>query len=211
MCNVSLRSVAGGISSGGFRSQREPPFFSSLATSLESLDLPHAPGRPRSGSALISRLRPPMRDSSWTRRRGRPRHGNRRTRYAEQDLVSDVADGSGLVVGNPVRRRVMQIRSRSLALSRSAGLLAARFLIWILAPMVSCGGSGAAPAIPGLSVGGTYDTTVTLLPAGNTCGNVTVQNNPLPQLQRGVLGWTTLVGRSDAAREGKIDPEGRSL
>src|ERR1700694_3611171 len=72
----------------------------------------------------------------------------------------------------------MQIRSRSLALSRSAVSIAAAFLIWILAPMVSCGGSGAAPAIPGLSVGGTYDTTVTLLPAGNTCGNVTVQNNP---------------------------------
>src|ERR1700730_19187467 len=91
MCNVSLRSVAGGISSGGFRSQREPPFFSSLATSLESLDLPHAPTRPPSGSDLISLLRPPMRDSSWTRRRGRPGYGNRSSRYAEQDLVSDVA------------------------------------------------------------------------------------------------------------------------
>src|SRR5438132_13284499 len=33
----------------------------------------------------------------------------------------------------------------------------------------------------------------------------------LPQLQRGVLGSTTLVGRSEAAREGKIDPKGRSL
>jgi hypothetical protein len=71
----------------------------------------------------------------------------------------------------------MQIRSRSLALSRSAVLIAAAFLIWMLVPMVSCGGSGAPPAIPGLSVGGTYDTTVTLLP-GNTCGNFTVQNNP---------------------------------
>src|SRR5438132_5270278 len=29
----------------------------------------------------------------------------------------------------------------------------------------------------------------------------------LPQLQRGVLGSTTLVGRSDAARAGKIDPD----
>jgi hypothetical protein len=74
----------------------------------------------------------------------------------------------------------MQIRSRSLALSNLAVLIAAAFPIWILAPMVSCGGSGSgsAPAIPGLSVGGTYDTTVTLLSAGNTCGNVTVQNNP---------------------------------
>jgi hypothetical protein len=70
----------------------------------------------------------------------------------------------------------MQIRSRSVALSRSAALIATSFLIWFLAPMVSCGGSGAT-SIPGLSVGGTYDTTVTLLP-GNTCANVTVQNNP---------------------------------
>lgn len=51
-------------------------------------------------------------------------------------------------------------------------------LIWVAAANASCGGSGGSAAIPGLSVGGTYDTMVTLLPAGNTCGNVSVQNNP---------------------------------
>ena len=37
------------------------------------------------------------------------------------------------------------------------------------------GGNGAAQAIPGLSVGGSYDTQVSLNP-GNTCGQVTVQD-----------------------------------
>ncbi len=40
--------------------------------------------------------------------------------------------------------------------------------------LVSCGSSGPA-GVPGLSVGGTYQTQVTLLP-GNSCGSVTVQD-----------------------------------
>jgi len=40
---------------------------------------------------------------------------------------------------------------------------------------LACGGGSPTPAV--LSVGGTYQTLVSLLP-GNTCTNVTVQNNP---------------------------------
>jgi hypothetical protein len=45
-----------------------------------------------------------------------------------------------------------------------------RLVVLLLA---ACGGSASPPV---LSVGGTYDTQVTLLP-GNTCGDVQVQNN----------------------------------
>src|SRR5438270_9753739 len=45
----------------------------------------------------------------------------------------------------------------------------------LIAATASCGGSSG-PAV--LSVGGTYATQVTLLPDGNSCGSVQVQNNP---------------------------------
>jgi hypothetical protein len=48
----------------------------------------------------------------------------------------------------------------------------------MLATIASCGSSKGPAVIPGLSVGGTYDTQVSLLPDGNTCGAVQVQNNP---------------------------------
>jgi hypothetical protein len=47
----------------------------------------------------------------------------------------------------------------------------------ILLATASCGGSSGPAVIPGLSVGGTYDTQVSLLPDGNGCGAVQVQNN----------------------------------
>jgi hypothetical protein len=50
-----------------------------------------------------------------------------------------------------------------------------RALLWIAAAAFGCGGSS---DMRQLSVGGTYATGVTLLPAGNTCGPVQVQNNP---------------------------------
>src|SRR5260370_7848288 len=50
----------------------------------------------------------------------------------------------------------------------------ARAAIFGAVLLASCGSSGPA-GVPGLSVGGTYQTQVTLLP-GNTCGAVTVQN-----------------------------------
>ncbi len=53
--------------------------------------------------------------------------------------------------------------------------LCAVALIYLATTSVGCGGGGGNP--PVLSVGGTYQTQVTLLP-GNTCGNVMVQNNP---------------------------------
>jgi len=61
-------------------------------------------------------------------------------------------------------------RARSVAHPITAAIL--------LAANAFCGGSSSPAAIPGLSVGGTYDTQVTLLPDGNTCGAVQVQNNP---------------------------------
>jgi hypothetical protein len=48
----------------------------------------------------------------------------------------------------------------------------------LFAVAAACGGSSGPAVIPGLSVGGTYDTQVSLLPDGNTCGAVQVQNNP---------------------------------
>jgi hypothetical protein len=61
-------------------------------------------------------------------------------------------------------------RARSVAHPITAAVL--------LAANAFCGGSSSPAAISGLSVGGTYDTQVTLLPDGNTCGAVQVQNNP---------------------------------
>jgi len=49
-------------------------------------------------------------------------------------------------------------------------------LAYLVALLPGCGGSGGSGTSL-LSVGGTYQTEVTLLP-GNTCGNVVVQNNP---------------------------------
>ena len=50
-----------------------------------------------------------------------------------------------------------------------------RPLLCIAAVAFGCGGSS---DVRQLSVGGTYSTAVALLPAGNTCGAVQVQNNP---------------------------------
>ena len=62
-------------------------------------------------------------------------------------------------------------------------LVGCRFIECGLLPMaftlvVLCGCGGSSTPSSQLSVGGSYSTRVTLLPTGNTCGNVTVQDNP---------------------------------
>jgi len=58
-------------------------------------------------------------------------------------------------------------------LTRSENLVVPLLYLAALSPRCGGGGTGT----PLLSVGGTYQTQVTLLP-GNTCGDVSVQNNP---------------------------------
>src|ERR1700687_1411125 len=62
-------------------------------------------------------------------------------------------------------------------------LVGCRFIECGLLPMaftlvVLCGCGGSSTPSSQLSVGGSYSTRVTLLPTGNTCGNVTVQDTP---------------------------------
>ena len=62
--------------------------------------------------------------------------------------------------------------ARSIVSKLSLGVAVSLYLV---ASLLGCGGGGSTS--PMLSVGGTYQTQVTLLP-GNTCSGVTVQGNP---------------------------------
>ncbi len=79
---------------------------------------------------------------------------------------------------------------------------------WILAAVVACGGSSPSQDIPGLSVGGSYDTQVSLLPDGNTCGSVQVMNNPTSVAHSPGSRSLTLTHAS-FSDSGTVDPAGR--
>ncbi len=78
----------------------------------------------------------------------------------------------------------------------------------ILLATASCGGSSGPAVIPGLSVGGTYDTQVSLLPDGNTCGAVQVQNNQTIVAQTPGSGSRSLTHARNSY-PGTVDRTGR--
>ena len=66
---------------------------------------------------------------------------------------------------------------------------------------------GAADAPPVLSVGGAYATDVALVPGQNTCGNVTVQDNPTTVVQAPGSHDLTLT-HAEITYEGTVDDDG---
>ena len=79
--------------------------------------------------------------------------------------------------------------------------LCAAVSVYLAALSLGCGGGGS--NTPMLSVGGTYQTQVTLLP-GNTCSGVTVQDNPTIVTQNPGA-QTLLIRHASINTTGNID------